>query len=357
MPANTDSALPSSITDLLRASGAALRIFDMGRRISKLSQEQFRRIEDSELPYPTPFQHLAWLALLIWNPKKRDENAVWFLRLPLDEQGLIAPAARDDLLNRLIQNVLNSKNGQLDEDALKDNPYSFTPEQSRMAAFHALAAREMQSPASAHYERVQAWFSGQLPLDQWQTLAYQGLADFIMRLDQDSNARALEQRLPHMPDAVLETLCPLLEHVRPGHPLQTELGKLLQQALQASDSNRVAALCRAISNIVDERLKQQYVLEVLHSPHALEPEVITVIATRCDSALMAPEVLQLFLERLIEGKAGQTGFSRILAELMFMPVHRALILQAFRNPERSEALAQAIGEMFGQNFAVPPGTH
>jgi hypothetical protein len=209
-----------------------------------------------------------------------------------------------------------------------------------MAAFHALAAREMQSPASAHYERVQAWFSGQLPLDQWQTLAYQGLADFIMRLDQDSNARALEQRLPHMPDAVLETLCPLLEHVRPGHPLQTELGKLLQQALQASDSNRVAALCRAISNIVDERLKQQYVLEVLHSPHALEPEV-----------------LQLFLERLVEGKAGQTGFSRILAELMFMPVHRALILQAFRNPERSEALAQAIGEMFGQNFAVPPGTH
>jgi len=357
MPANTETALPDSITELLRTSGAALRVFDMGRRISKLSQDQFRRIEDSQLAYPTPFQHLAWLALLIWNPKRKQENAVWFLRLPLDEQGLIAPAARDDLLNRLIQNVINSKNGQLDEDALKDNPYSFTPEQSRMAAFHALAAREMQSPASPHYERTQAWFSAQLPLDAWQTLAYQGLADFIMRLDQDGNAQALRHRLPEMPAAVLETLCPLLEHVKPGPALQAELEQQLQQSLTGTDSNRVAALCRALSNITDEAAKQHLVLDVLATPHALEPEVVTVIATRCDSALMAPKVLQAFLERLAEGKAGQIGFSRILAELMFMPVHRALILQAFRNPERSECLSQAIGEMFGQSFATSTDTH
>lgn len=357
MPANTDAALPDSITDLLRTSGAALRIFDMGRRIRKLSLEQFHRIENSELPYPTPFQHLAWLAVLIWNPKRKQENAVWFLRLPLDEQGLVAPAARDDLLNRLIQNVINSKHGKLDEDALKDNPYSFTPEQSRMAAFHALAAREMQSPASAHYEQAQAWFSGQLPKEQWQALPYQGLADFVMRLDQDGNAQALQRYLPDMPAAVLESLCPLLEHVTPDTALETELGRLLQQALAKADSNRVAALCRAISNIADEARKQQWILEVLNSEHALEPEVITVIATRCDSALMAPEVLQRFLERLAEGKAGQTGFSRILAELMFMPVHRALILQAFRNPQRSERLSTAIGEMFGQGFTTTPASH
>jgi hypothetical protein len=103
MPAETDSALPSSITDLLRTSGAALRIFDMGRRISKLSQEQFRRIEDSHLPYPTPFKHLAWLALLIWNPKQRDENDVWFLRLPLDQWPTLAYQGRADFIMRLDQ--------------------------------------------------------------------------------------------------------------------------------------------------------------------------------------------------------------------------------------------------------------
>lgn len=357
MSANAESALPTSITELLRTSGAALRVFDMGRRISKLSQDQFRRIEDSRLPYPTPFQHLAWLALLIWNPKRKQENAVWFLRLPLDEQGLVAPAARDDLLKRLIQNVINSKSGQLDEDALKDNPYSFTPEQNRMAAFHAVAAREMQSPASPHFERVQAWFSGQLPLEDWQTLAYQGLADFIIRLDQDNNTKAMAHRLHEMPPAVLETLCPLLEHVRPGPDLQAGLTFLLQQSLTETDSNRVAALCRALSNMSDETAKQRLVLEVLASQHALEPEVITVIATRCDSALMAPEVLTAFLEQLAAGKAGQIGFSRILAELMFMPVHRALILQAFRNPERSALLSQAIGDMFGQTFTEQGDIH
>lgn len=353
MSDHTESALPASITDLLRASGAALRIFDMGRRISKLSQAQFRRIEDSELPYPSPFQHLAWLGLLIWNPKHKQENAVWFLRLPLDEQGLVAPAARDDLLKRLIQNVINSRNGQPSEDALKDNPYSFTPEQSRMAVFHAMAAREMHSPASAHYERAQAWFSGQLPPDEWPTLAYQGVADFIVRLDQDGNAAALLRRLEQMPPEVLETLCPLLEHIQPPPDLQAALALRLEQAISGNNSNRVAALCRAISHIPDELAKQRLVQAVLDTPHALEPEVITVIASRCDTALMAPEVLEAFLERLAEGHAGQTGFSRILAELMFMPVYRALILQAFRNPRRSERLSEAIGAMFGQHFAAP----
>ncbi len=350
---SAENTLPDSLTELLRSTGAALRVFDMGRRISKMPLERFRLIEDSQLPYPTPFQHLAWLALLIWNPKKRDENAVWFLRLPLDEQGLVAPAARDDLLKRLIQNVINSQNGQLDEDALKDNPYSFTPEQSRMAAFHALAAREMKAPASAHYERAQAWFKGQLPLDAWQSLAYQGLADFIVRLDQEDNTTALCQRLPEMPAAVLESLCPLLENMQPAGALQQPLLEQLQQALNTDNSNRVAALCRALSNIPDEPAKQRWVLSVLASRHARQPEVITVIATRCESALLEPKVLSAFLEQLAQGEAGQTGFSRILAELMFMPVHRALILQAFRNPARSEALSQAIGEMFGQTFDAP----
>ncbi|GAA0788364.1 DUF3549 family protein [Marinobacterium sediminicola] len=351
---SAENTLPDSLTELLRSTGAALRVFDMGRRISKMPLERFRRIEDSQLPYPTPFQHLAWLAVLIWNPRKRDENAVWFLRLPLDEQGLVAPAARDDLLKRLVQNVINSKNGQLDEDALKDNPYSFTPDQSRMAAFHALAAREMKLQASPHYERAQAWFKGQLPLEQWQSLAYQGLADFIIRLDQENNSTALCQRLSDMPAAVLEMLCPLLENIQPAAPLQQALVQQLQQALTTDNSNRVAALCRALSNITDEVAKQHWVMAVLQSIHARDPEVITVIATRCESALLEPQVLTAFLEQLAQGEAGQAGFSRILAELMFMPVHRALILQAFRNPERSEALGQAIGEMFGQSFEAPP---
>lgn len=350
---SAENALPQSLTELLRSTGAALRVFDMGRRIGKLSLEQFRRIEDSELPYPTPFQHLAWLAVLIWNPKRKEENAVWFLRLPLDERGLVAPAARDDLLQRLVQNVINSKNGQLDEDALKDNPYSFTPDQSRMAAFHALAAREMKTSASAHYERAQAWLHGQLPNDDWPTLAYQGLADLIMRLDQDGNTKALVSKLPEMPAVVLESLCPLLENVQPDSRVVSALLPQLHQALAADDSNRVAALARAMSNIADEPAKQAWVSEVLNSEHALKPEVITVIATRCESALLEPSVLLLFLERLAQGEAGQTGFSRILAELMFMPVHRALMLQAFRNTERSPQLEQAIGEMFGQSFSTP----
>ena len=195
--------------------------------------------------------------------------------------------------------------------------------------------------------------NGQLPVDEWPTLAYQGLADLVMRLDQDGNTDALVKRLGDMPAPVLENLCPLLENVQPSPLLQQALTDLLRQALSSDDSNRVAALARALSNIADEPAKQDWVMEVLNSHHATRAEVITVIATRCESALLEPRVLQSFLEQLAQGEAGQTGFSRILAELMFMPVHRALILQAFRQNERSPQLEQAIGEMFGQSFTAP----
>lgn len=130
--------------------------------------------------------------------------------------------------------------------------------------------------------------------------------------------------------------------------LAQRLTPLLQNP--QAESLIVAALVRGLSNCADEAFKQQQVLQVLHSEHALEAEVIVAIATRATSTLQAPQVLLPFLEQLAAGKAGQAGFSRVLADLMFMPAQRALILQAFRNPARSEPLSRAIGAMFGQHF-------
>ena len=91
----------------------------------------------------------------------------------------------------------------------------------------------------------------------------------------------------------------------------------------------------------------QVLEQVLNSDFALEGEVIAAIATRCSHALDDTSLMHLFLERLANGKAGQAGFSRVLADLMFTPELRLQAFSAFRNPERSEALSAAIGEMFG----------
>lgn len=339
-----------TLMQVLREAGAAVRVFDMGRRVSKLTSDEFERIEEARTPYPTPFLHHAWLGILIWHPKQPAQNAIWFLKLPLDEQGYLVQAARDDLVSRLLLNAVNSQQGALEEDALKDNPYSFKPEQEKMAIFHARAALATGAPASAYYEAAQQYINGSMPLDRWADLALQGLADLVVRLD--DNSPALAARITEMPEPVLASIATLLEHVTPPVAVRDALAERLATALNEGEEKAllVAALIRGLSNVADERFKQQQVLQVLQSEHALEAEVIVAIATRCSSALQAPEVLLPFLERLAQGKAGQAGFSRVLADLMFMPAQRALIMQAFRSPERSEQLSKAIGEMFGQTF-------
>lgn len=351
MPHTQDTPQPLLI-NLLRESGAAVRLFDMGRRISKLSADTFRKIEQAQIPYPQPFLHQAWLGILIWNPKQAGENAIWFLKLPLDEQGYLVQAARDDLVGRLLQNALNRQQGIQQEDALKDNPFAFQPDQDKMAMFHALAAQATGDHASAYYESAEAYLRGQLPLERWTDLGLQGLADFIVRLEQSDHSSALARRIAEMPLPALASVATLLEHCTPPLPVRDALAGRLAELLQADlpEPLIVAALVRGLSNCADEAFKQQQVLQVLHSPHALEAEVIVAIATRATSTLQSPAVLQPFLERLAEGKAGQAGFSRVLADLMFMPALRALILQAFRNPARSERLSRAIGAMFGQAF-------
>ncbi len=347
-----------TLVDFIHQTDAQFRIFDMGRRISKLSAEQFRKVELGHIPYPLPFLHQAWIGVLMWNPKTPAENVVWFLKLPLDEQGYLVQAARDDFLNRLMQNLLqNSGKGPLQQasdeqgprDALQDNPFSFTPEQEKMAAFHATATLTTAQPASLYYETAQQYFSGQQALDQWQAVGYQGIADFVIRHRHAANEAQLTRILPELPDLPLEAVCTFLEHIQPGSALTNAIAARLEQTLQANSAtpNHVGALVRALSQGPDEAQKVTLLTAVLHSDYGTEPEVIAALASRCWSTLQHPELLTPFLETLANNKAGQACFNRVMADLMFIPTLRALSLQVFRNPERSAALSQAIGGMFG----------
>ncbi|WP_151669731.1 DUF3549 family protein [Nitrincola schmidtii] len=334
------------LVDLLQHQDNRLRIFDMGRRIEKLSIDQFTRIEKAEIPYPNPFLHHAWVGLLIWSPAAKEQNLIWFLKLPLDEQGYLVQAARDDIINRLLQNVIDPEST---EDALKDNPFSFTPDPEKMACFHAKASRILQTPASRYYEEVQQYMAGQHPLEYWSHLGLQGIADYAMRLDQGQNNQQLCEILNRLPDPLLMTLCRMLEHVQPDHRLQSALSKLVKTMLSAEDSQpeKLAACIRGLSNSIDMAGRDALLDELLETPYALEAEVIAAIATRCHHSLMTPSRLLQLLECLAKGKAGQQGFTRILSDLMFLPDMRLQILAAFRNPARSEHLSQAIGEMLG----------
>jgi hypothetical protein len=345
----------TSLTELLSTSGTQYRILDMGRRISKLSKDQFDKFEQGLIPYPAPYLHQAWLALFIWNPKHSEQNVVWFLKFPLDEQGFLVQAVRDDFLGRLMQNIQQMLDNQtLDEqhDALKDNPFSFTPDQEKMAMFHALASKMTHQPPSSFFDGAKAYFSGDLGWEHWQGVGYQGIADLVARMEEGNHTAYVLNALQRLPNEPLTALSTCLEHTKPDHTLFRALLDRVNKELNNSLPNTalLAAMLRGLSQGHDQASLRTLLLDVLKSPCANSAEVMVAIATRCHETLNFPDVLHHFLEALAISEAGQSGFSRILADLMFIPTLRVLILRDLRNPDRSEALSKAIGEMFGQSF-------
>jgi hypothetical protein len=350
-----------TLTDFIQQTEAQFRIFDMGRCISKLSPDTFRKVELGQIPFPKPFLHQAWIAILMWNPKQASENVVWFLKLPLDEQGFLVQAARDDFLNRLLQNLTNSMGkGPLDQptdateyrDALKDNPFSFTPDQEKMAAFHATATLTTRQPASSFYDGAKQYFHGKADLNHWDSLGYQGIADYVIRHQQGNNEDKLAEIFGQLPDTPLEACCTFIEHIQPSAPLSEAIRLRLENSVSEGkvSANQIGALLRAISQCPEDEQKIAVLTRVLQSPYGTQAEVIAALASRCWASLQYPELLKLFLEKLAINQTGQECFNRVMADLMFIPTLRALTLQQFRSPERSDELSKAIGGMFGDGF-------
>lgn len=344
------SQAPVTLTSLFKESGTALRVYDLGRRLRRLSNDEFERIEALQTPYPTPYLHHAFIALMLWNPSDRKQNAVWFLKLPLDEQGFMIPAVRDDILNRLLSNVQSSQNGVPIEDSLKDNPFMFKPSDEKMAVFHARAAKDAGESVSIHYEAVEQFIAGQQA--DWTGLSLQGLADYVIHMEKTPAESTLAPRLSSLPDGFLAQLLGLLEHARIGEALSTALVTMIETCLaeKQSDPLKIALLLRALSGTENPEMLRKSIERVLSDNNGLNIEILSAIATRAENALMNPAILNRFLDRLANSDAGQNGFSRVLAELMYLPIHRVLIVQALRQTEISSALAAATDQMFGPGF-------
>ena len=341
----------SNLSEFLRHSGAKYRVLDLGRRVQKIPAEFFEKIENAEIPYPTPFQRTALFGIIFWHPKAANQHYVWFLRMPLDEQGLLLQSARDEflvmVLERVGESMLAAADGQKIQGALKDSPYTFTPREDKMAAFNAQATHQLKLPPSRYYQNAYQYFTGQQHQDRWQQLAMQGVADFAIRLNDAEQALKVAQYLPELPPVPLQTFSQFLENAEPPTVLVEALADRLKSELtvQATDSVNVVAYLRAASNTTAQGLLNDMVERVLHHDCSRDIEVLAVIGGRCWQSLKQPHLASLFCEQLAQNNAGQAGFSQLLADVLFIPDMREPMMQALRSPERSAALSAAVGEM------------
>ncbi|MEX1199234.1 MAG: DUF3549 family protein [Methylophaga sp.] len=343
----------SNLSEFLRQSGAKYRVFDLGRRVKKIPADVFEQIENAQLPYPAPFQRTALFGIIFWHPKAETQHYIWFLQMPLDEQGLLLQSARDEflvmVLERVGESMLAAADGQKIQGALKDSPYTFKPREDKMAAFNAQATYQLKLPPSLYYQNAYQYFTGQQNKDNWQQLAMQGVADFAIRMNDADTALAVAKYLPELPPVPLQTLSQFLENAEPPTPLVETFANQLSETLKApaTDQDKVVAYLRAVSNAPAQGLLNQMVEQTLRHDCSQDIEVLAVIAGRCWQALKQPDLASLFCEQLAQNNAGQAAFSHLLADLLFIPDMREPMMQALRSPERSEALSVAVGEMFG----------
>ncbi len=353
-----ESELPAenpitTLSAFLNHSGAKFRVFDMGRRVTKLSNEAFDQFERTHQPYPYPLQRHALFGVIFWDPQRPDNRYIWFLKLPLDEQGLLIPQARDAflmmLLERVGESMLAAADGQKINGALKESPYTFIPREEKMAAFNALATYHLKLPASPYFVTAYQYFTGQTNINNWQNLAMQGVADVAVRLNDSDKLKGLIQTLPKLPDVPFQTLCSFLENTQPVTGLVEQLSQLLSNELQKQQPNsaNVMACLRASSNSPAQGLLADMVEQTLKHDCSRDIEILAVIGGRCWTVLKQPHLANLYCEQLALNNAHQPGFSQLLADLLYMPELREPLMQALRSKDRSNALAVAVGEMFG----------
>lgn len=338
----------SSISELLSLSNSQYRIYDMGRRVDKISKAQFEKIESAQLPYPYPSQGHAFLAIAFWQ-KQSTTPYLWFVKLPLDERGLLNQGARNHFIAIIIEALggdLSVNPTEQQEALLKKNPYHFTPAQYKLAAINSIVSVALKQDASKFYQPALQYLSGNTNWQAWQDIGVQGLSDFAVRLAENNNEELLINAIKHLPEQVLSPLCLALENVTLSAELIEKIVTLYQQANKEGNNALALSILRALASSTEHPFSENFIVGLIKN-ETLSEEILIIIAGRLWPALANESVLFSYLEHLVKSD-DLTLFMDIFKDLVAIPSMRPLLLQAIRSPNRSNSLATAIGKLFQQ---------
>jgi hypothetical protein len=339
----------ATLTEFIESGGLSLDFTDMGRRICAIPRERFIAFELTEAPYPLPLQQQAWFALTLTDRKQpRFDPMIWFIRFPLDEQGKLLQAARDEFLHHLAESLGNAPQGEGMRHVLQDNPYAFRPKQERLAVFHARLTCVLKQPASRFYDHARAYFDGELGWDQWSFVGYQGIADLAARMNRDGNVRRIAKSVPCLLPSPLEALCHCLENEVIGDSIAEALAKRGRSALVDERPNPqiLTAVVRGLSQSRSEAIRNGFVQQLLDHPIAHRSDILAAISGRAWETLEDISLRRLFLERLADNEAGQGFFNAVLSDLLFLPATRIAMQESLRDPQRSARLGHVLGDFF-----------
>ncbi|WP_164084629.1 DUF3549 family protein [Alteromonas flava] len=341
----------NSISEFLLHAGTDYRVFDMGRGIRTLDSQDFLDIENAQRPAPYPRQQHFWVGITYWNQQLSEQQYIWFLKLPLDEQGRVVDAARKHFLELIITALTKEKSDpQQTLDAtskVHDNPYIFTPNQQVLADFNALSRRASGLHKGKDFEPAKQYLNAPQVID-WETITVQGIADCAHFCDTDEWLIWLDNLPNKYPEMVQKHLLCALENRAIDATLAKSIFALMNQ--QQADSEFALWCLRALTQTTEHDLRAQAVDRLLALPEQTQDRLI-VIAGRHWQTLLDSRLMQ-FLEHTAKLSPEPPFFVSLFADLAQLPDIRAQVLNAIRNPNRSAQLSNAIGWLFQQKPAT-----
>jgi len=342
-----------TISELLKTSGSQYRIYDIGRKVDKLSKESFTKIEANQIPYPLPSQGHAYIAIAFWQ-KQNSQPYLWFVKFPIDERGLLNLVARDHFIAIIIEALgsdLSTSPSERQEELLKSNPYHFTPPQYKLAYLNSLVSTEVQNESSQFFSGALRYLSGDDTWQDWQTVGVQGLNDFAVRLSEKSYQKILVNALSNIPSPVLHPLCSALENVKLPVGIIDELIAQFEHTLHCKNGRKLSDqsfLLRSLSSSCEHPHVTRFIhslIENLSLKTALPEDLVIVLAGRCWQVFSSEQQLMVFFEKLITHHDVEV-FQAVFKDLVAIPSLRPLIFQCMRSPSRSVELSKAIGLLF-----------
>lgn len=328
----------TTLTQFLTTANSQFEVYDLGRRVQHIDKFTFAQIEQLEAPYPSPIQGHAQFALVFWDASK--QYYIWFLRLPLDERGLLSPAPRTQFIRMVLEALGSDPTQPISEeqqDRLANHPFAFKPSAEKLALFNALVRKQLGQVASAQYEFAYQYLSGQVDSRRWQDVGLQGIADICVRSDELDHQAQIENALEHGAIEVQIALCQQLEHLT----ISAEFAERLLEKLYSVEAEHKLYFMRALAS---QAKYSQKAIHYFAQHDCLDKETLITIAARNWMALKDDQTRTLYLEAL--AKQDQHFFNQIFADIVAIPAIRTELLMELRNPNRSTTLSAAIGGLF-----------
>ncbi|WP_166425099.1 DUF3549 family protein [Paraglaciecola sp. 20A4] len=332
----------SSISEFLLHAGTEYRVFDMGRTIRNIDSQTFLDIENASIAAPYPRQQHAWFGIIFYSRQLSREHYIWFVKLPLDEKGLVITATRDHFL----QIITDALGAQLERNKeaqgrLPENPYTFVPNQQQLADFNSISRTALNLPPSEYYAGAIRYFT-QPKMYNWQDVALQGIADLAASVRRKDTTQLIMDNLLAVAPQVQQTLLSSLEN----HAIDKHLSQYLVNWAD-QDFNRsltVQWTIRALSQSVAKTVVQQFIQRVLDSEHGSNADIMLLIAARHWPLLNNENTLRQYINQL--AVIDTELCANLYSDLVQLPAIRSQMLAVIRWPDRTPALTQVIGHLF-----------